>query len=278
VPVEVTLLNAGTCRVPARAASPGAGWGRTDLPALVALIRHPTAGPVLYDTGYSPRFFTATKWPPYRMYRYLTPVSVTDAETAVAQLQALGIAPGDVKTIVISHFDPDHIGGMRDFPEARFVCAWEAWDSIRDKSGLAALGARLLPGHLPDDLGKRLQVLGRPTGPAAGPFPASHDLFGDGSVRLVELPGHAPGQLGALVQVDAERQWLLAADACWTRAVLSHEGFTAHEVIAEDRPTQRATYELLRHVHRAHPEITIVPAHCPEAADELLDSPWRSSR
>jgi glyoxylase-like metal-dependent hydrolase (beta-lactamase superfamily II) len=38
--------------------------------------------------------------------------------TALAQLEALGFAAADVRHIVATHLDPDHSGGLPDFPEA----------------------------------------------------------------------------------------------------------------------------------------------------------------
>ena len=39
-------------------------------------------------------------------------------ETALKQVEALGFAAADVKQIVTTHLDPDHSGGLPDFPEA----------------------------------------------------------------------------------------------------------------------------------------------------------------
>jgi glyoxylase-like metal-dependent hydrolase (beta-lactamase superfamily II) len=39
-------------------------------------------------------------------------------ETALKQVEGLGFAPADVRQIVTTHLDPDHSGGLPDFPEA----------------------------------------------------------------------------------------------------------------------------------------------------------------
>lgn len=278
--VEVTFINAGCCRVPEVAVRAGGGLAKMDLPALAAVIHHPTEGPVLFDTGYSPRFFEATRRFPYRLYRWLTPVRCGPHETVAAQLPGLGISPDDVRWVVISHFDPDHIGGLRDFGAARIVCHVAAWESVRGKGGLDALRSRILPGHLPTDLGERVHAVRDFQLESVGPLPGAHDLFGDGTVLLLGLPGHAPGQMGALIRRSSGGAWLLVADAVWTRATLERAGPTVHPLIAEDRVDQLATYTLLRQLRRERPDITIVPTHCPEAADELLadtSSSWRSS-
>ena len=51
-------------------------------------------------------------------------------------------------------------------------------------------------------------------GPAWSVFQRTLDLFGDGSLLALPLPGHAAGQIGLLVRTGPERS-LLAADGCW---------------------------------------------------------------
>jgi glyoxylase-like metal-dependent hydrolase (beta-lactamase superfamily II) len=43
-------------------------------------------------------------------------------------------------------------------------------------------------------------------------FPASHDIFGDGSMVLVDLPGHSPGLMGLYVTMPSGRRFLFSAD------------------------------------------------------------------
>ena len=140
---------------------------------------------------------------------------------------------------------------------------------------------RLLPGHLPDDLSARLWLLPDADGPAVGPFGASLDLFGDGSLCIIELPGHAEGQIGLLVRrrkgspccsppMHAGR-----AQPCRVPSPAAE----SHELIAHDRAAQRDTYGKLQRLLRAQPELLLVPSHCPDAARELLgEGPSTSSR
>lgn len=44
-----------------------------------------------------------------------------------------------------------------------------------------------------------------------------HDLFGDGSLRLIQTSGHSPGHQSLLVQMKSTQRVLLLADACYTR-------------------------------------------------------------
>ena len=73
---------------------------------------------VLVDTGYglgdcsSPRRLGQ----PFRTF--VRPVC-DERESAIRQIEALGHDPADVKHIVNTHLDPDHAGGIGDFPEAQ---------------------------------------------------------------------------------------------------------------------------------------------------------------
>lgn len=277
--VPTTLFVAGHTIAPLWALGREGGWKKTRVPAMFALLEHPSEGPVLYDTGYSTHFHEATSAWPYKLYAKLTPVDVQPADDAATQLAARGVDPKAVRWIIISHFDPDHIGGLRDFPNARFVCEREAWDSIAGKSGLKALKARMLPGLLPEDFAARVQLLPRPAGAEYAGLGPSHDLFGDGSLRLVSLTGHAPGQLGALVTAtggegtpgQAAGELLLCADACWSTRQLepgqARRGL--HHRIAENKGEQAQCYARLARVRAASPEIHIIPTHCLDQAQAL---------
>jgi len=242
---------------------------RIDVPALFAVLTHPQHGVGLFDTGYSTRFYQATAHWPFRVYRWLTPAQVSSSEDAREQLRDRGIEPGDVAWIIVSHFDPDHVGGLGDFPNARVFCAREAWESIEGLRGIAALRKRLLPELVPHDLSRRLTLIDPPTSGGLGPVHATHDLFGDGAIRLAWLPGHAPGHLGAIVRTQGGKIWFLAADAAWCRAAIRAGGGAIHRRLAHDRARQDSTYTLLQRVSAAFPEWVIIPSHCPEAASLL---------
>ena len=272
-PVEVhaTMLNAGYC--PAREAMliPGGSvLRRINVPAMFTLIEHPERGVGLFDTGYAARFHGATQAWPFRLYRWMTPARIGPAGDAVAQLRARGVAADTVAWIVVSHFDPDHIGGLCDFPRARVYCARDAWNAIQGLRGIAAMRRRLLPGHVPDDLVSRVTLLDPFAGPPLGPLSATHDLFSDGAIRLVSLPGHAPGHLGAVVRVRGGSTWFLTADAAWCRAAIRAGRGGVHRRLAHNRAMQDASYSLLRSVSKTFPDWVVIPSHCPEAAEALL--------
>ena len=52
-------------------------------------------------------------------------------DTAARRLEAIGIAPSDVTDIVLTHADPDHTGGLADFPQTRVHVWHEEFAAVR---------------------------------------------------------------------------------------------------------------------------------------------------
>lgn len=268
VAAEVTLFTTGYTPQPYFLAERGQGRGRQAFHALCALIRHPRHGLFLFDTGYAPRFLAATADYPYRLYGKLSPVVVSESLTIRAQLAALGIPAEEIRGIVVSHFHADHVAGLRDFPRAEFIVSRRACDAVAGRKGWSAVSRAFIPALLPDDWKSRVRTIEHYHDPGIGAFEQSHDLFGDGSVRLVDLSGHATGQMGALVQTGANARMLLAADATWTlgslrRRALPHPlTYSFVDSVAE----LRESLERLATFSQQYPDIDIVPTHCPEIA------------
>lgn len=262
--IDLTLLAAGSCRHPEWVTIQGGGFMPIEIPARFALLRHPTLGPILYDTGYAPRFFAETARLPALLYRWITPVQVTEEQTAVAQLRRLGIAPAEVRLIILSHFHADHLGGVLDFPNARFIYLPAAWEAVRGRTGAAAVKRAFLPGLLPPDFAARSLPVTKQVSlpPALAPFTEGYDVLGDGSVLGVRLDGHATGQLGIIVG-----DTFLCADAAWSsRAV--RENRPPHpiaRVIMDDPVAYRANFGALHELHQRNPSLQIIASHCGEA-------------
>ena len=268
--VELHLLRVGRCRHPEWVTLRGGRWASIDFPALAALILHPTAGPILYDTGYAEPFHSATEPFPERLYRWLTPVHLPDEERLATQLGRFGVAPADIRQVLVSHLHADHVAGLRDLPHARFLALRADVLGCVGRSGWQALRRGFLPALLPTDFLARLALVDeRPVvelGPAWAPFERGYDLLGDRSLVGIPLPGHSPGQLGVLCTTTAGRQVLLAADACWSARAWREErlpSIVARPVFADWRDYRR-TLAGLRELAGRQPELAIVPSHCAE--------------
>lgn len=268
--VKVNFFSAGYCTHPEAVVIRGGKWSNTVFPAVFALILHPEHGAILYDTGYSERFFAETRNFPSRLYALTTPVYVKPEETAVVQLEKFGMAPESVKYIIVSHFHADHVGGLLDFPNAQFICFASAYNAVKNLRHIAAVKAGFLPGLVPNDFAQRAiyveeeKIISLPDN--YGTFNSGFDIFGDGSLVAVELPGHVTGQLG-LFFTDIENQnYFLIADACWLSR--AYQEFVQPHPIANLIFTSKRQYvDTLQRIHQLHklnPDLKIIPTHCPE--------------
>ncbi|NQX43704.1 MBL fold metallo-hydrolase [Paenibacillus tritici] len=270
VPVGLSLLSAGYCLHPELLTLRGGSLKPVAFPAGYALIRHPKYGPILFDTGYSARFFRETASLPALLYRKITPVVYRDEESAARRLEEGGITPGDVRYVVLSHFHADHIGGVRDFPQAQFIYLRKSYDAVSRLGPVRATKAGFLPGLLPDDFNLRSLPLDeysamRPL-PEGLPFTEAYDLLGDGSLLAVELSGHAAGMIGLFVST-AEHDYLLCADTVWSSRAFreNRKPHPAAGLIMSSRAEYNHNFERLRRIHEQLPALRIVPSHCREA-------------
>ena len=274
VAVGLELLTTGYCWALDAALRTGGKLKRVKVPASCALIKHPQKGVILFDSGYAEHFFAATRDFPYWLYRLLTPVRLEPEEAARSQLLRRGISPAEVRHIIISHLHGDHIAGLRDFFKATFWLSADT-DGELERRGLRALRRGYLSGLLPPDFDLRARIL-PPPGKLKdfGPFKEGSDLFGDGSLIAVALPGHAAGQVGLLVRTETGRV-LLAADACWHSRDLRDWAppSRAARLLAHDPAALCSSLAKLRELRELHSEVSIVPAHCPEALSAFYKSP-----
>lgn len=266
--VKLTFLEAGSCTHPEFVVLRGGALREKRFGASVAVIEHPTEGVTLFDTGYSSRFFEVTRKLPNRIYATVTPVNIDESQTARAQLERTGIRASDVRRIVISHFHADHAGAIGDFPTAEYVYHQDALSSLTRLSAFGRLKAGFLRELVPDDIESRSLLVSDASLHAfdkRSPLGSGFDLYGDGSVVLVDLPGHAPGHVGLFVQAEDQPR-LLISDACWL-AKGFRENILPHPVtrlITHDAPTYARTLAELHRLHVERPELSVVPCHCGE--------------
>jgi glyoxylase-like metal-dependent hydrolase (beta-lactamase superfamily II) len=221
---------------------------------------------MLFDAGYAPRILDAVRPMPYRLYRMVTPLHVRPEGAVAAQLPRWGLVPDDIRYIIISHFHADHVAGLRDFPRAELITLRPAYEDVRHRKGMNALRRAFIPELLPDDFASRALLLPPFEGQPLPGLGRTHDLFGDGSMLLVNLPGHAHGQVGMLADTDRGRI-LFAADGCWMLRQVREKRFPhpITSVIVDDKRAVRSTIENLHAFSHACPDVKIIPCHCPEA-------------
>ena len=184
---------------------------RVTLPVFSYLIEHP-AGLFLVDTGWSRVISPDGVYDPKAvrrvlpthlaaLYRPYIPMGMAVDE----QLISMGIRQEDIDAVLITHLDPDHVSGLRSVSRAKKIVIPEdeAYWSVRTKYRIRQ------PEQLWDIEGAE-RVFFR--GHLLGPMNKAIDITGDGSIMMVNMPGHTDGLCGVIVR-NKERYVLLASDA-----------------------------------------------------------------
>jgi len=196
-------LDAPTMTVDKSILVTGTGGVNVTIPTPSFLIEH-DKGLVLFDAGLDP----SAADEPEGVYGPLATMFQVDfpAERRLdRQIENLGFALSDVRRVVLSHSHFDHTGGLRLFPGAQgFVGAGELRYAARP--GVADAGF-----YRPQDIEAASAIDWHEL-----PRGYDHDLFGDGSVTLLSLPGHTPGALGLRVRLPS-RTIVFAGDAAHLR-------------------------------------------------------------
>ena len=266
---RLTLLDTGYCVHPEHVVLRNWRLRTMRFPAMFALIEHPDRGPILFDTGYGQPYLDAVRTSfSGKVYNAVTPVTTSAPQFAAARLRAMGIDPSDVRTIICSHFHADHVAGLVDFPAARFLYFRTAWEKVARLRGVRALLNGFLPSLLPPDFEARSTAIEetawKPLAPEYAPFTQGVDLFNDGSLIAVALPGHAAGQLGLFVRREEASDAFLVADACWTTRSFQEEivPSSVTRLLFDSMGEYRESLGLVAEFHRQRPDALIVPSHC----------------
>ncbi len=179
-----------------------------------------------------------------------------EVDTAVRRIEALGFSPANVEHILLTHADPDHAGGLADFPQAQVHISAEELDQV--KSG----HWRYVPTQFAH------QPAWQPHSPATRSWFGFNarpvDLGFSGEVLLIPLFGHTRGHCG--VAIEQGDRWLLhVGDAYYLRAELEADDHPVSQIAAqraEDDAERRASVTQLRRLVSEHSnQITLVGYH-----------------
>lgn len=215
------------------------------------LVEH-SSGPFLADAGMCADAHTRHLADMPVLVRKISAGPPADIGLADA-IRIGGVAPERLLFALLTHVHWDHVSGLAELPglTARITAA---------EVPLTAPDAPFRPGVVPETLrGVHFEPV-ELDGPPVLTFPASHDVFGDGTVVLCDLAGHTPGHVGILLALHSGRRLLLAGDAVWNSTQLK---------LVRQRPAvarmadadPEAAYRTVIRLSKVPSHITVLPAH-----------------
>jgi N-acyl homoserine lactone hydrolase len=201
--MKMHVLSGGRLRMRKSTFLPDAERSETiELSVPCMLLRH-VQGNVLFDTGCHP---SVPQNPEVRwggLVRVMTPIMQV-GDNVINELERVGLKPDDIDVVVCSHLHPDHCGCNAFFKRATFVIHAREVEAARAPGAEAA-------GYLAAEWDHPM-----PIDLIAG----ERDLFNDGRIVLIPLPGHTPGTIGARVELERSGIFLLASDTVSRRETL----------------------------------------------------------
>lgn len=168
-----------------------------EVPVPFFLIRHPE-GTVLVDGG-NPAAVATDPRAHWGDLADVFEVHMTEDQHCAPQLASFGLEPASVSHVVQTHLHIDHTGALGHFPDARVVV------HTRELEAARAADSPLRTGYVRADY-DRPELKWQTTD-------SELDLFGDGTVRLIETPGHSTGHMSLLLNLEDTGPVLLTADA-----------------------------------------------------------------
>lgn len=127
-----------------------------------------------------------------------------EKQFVVNQLKTIGINPEDIDYVILSHLHLDHAGGVGSFPNATYIAHKKEieWAFNPECPQKAA--------YIMQDISKDVKWL-----PIENEFEEAYDLFNDGVIQIYPTPGHTPGHLSVIINMQS-KSMLLTSDCCYT--------------------------------------------------------------
>lgn len=193
---------------------------------------------LLWDTGLPTSLIgkSGTEW----IFTYRLERGIVD------QLAAIGVRPDQIRYVGISHYHDDHTGQARDFPGATLLMGAQDWEAIRTVRPQSERD-RFQPWITG---GGKVETVAR-----------DRDVFGDGTVTVLAMPGHTPGHRALLVKLARKGYVLLSGDQFHAQQSFDRELVPAFNV---DRADTLASHDRFKRLAR-NLNATVIIQH--EAAD-----------
>ncbi|HEX5609461.1 MAG TPA: N-acyl homoserine lactonase family protein [Solirubrobacterales bacterium] len=234
------------------------------VPVPAFLIRHPSAGAILVDTGLHPSIATDGKENFGALGNRIGKPSLKPGEDVPARLRALGLDPGEIPVVVMTHMHIDHTSAISEFPNSTFIVSDTEWEAAA-RGPKPVLNGYRRP-HFDYAFDYRTVDFNRAGIDSYASFGRCFDLFGDGSIRLAYTPGHSAGHMSVIARLS-ERDFVIGGDTTYMAGQL--DGDVPLPPRPVDAHNYRRSLQELKLFRRQFPDVVITPGHDPDFYAQL---------
>ena len=235
-----------------RAKEAGLEEGPEPIQVFFHVLRHPTEGTFLVDTGVE----KALRDDPERAATQGLVAKLLHVERMTFLMPLgdwLAKEPAPPAGVFLTHLHVDHVSGVPDLPATVPLYAGAGETEARRLQNLVVA----------PNINRALAGKGaiREWPVSADPakrFAGAVDIFGDGSVWALSVPGHTHGSTAYLVR-STQGPVLLTGDASHTRWGWEHD--VEPGTFSDEKPGDAASLAALRAFVAAHPEIEVRFGH-----------------
>ncbi|KAJ7697448.1 beta-lactamase-like protein [Mycena rosella] len=201
--MHISAMQAGIIHLPVDLIIAGESRTMRTCPSLSFHLKHSASDRhFIFDLGLRRNY---ESYPPEMKAKYRTLMPCEVPQTVAESCEKGRLDPATIETVVISHLHFDHIGDCSPFTKAKFILGGEGKAALADGYP-GNPKSQTLAESTPADRTVFLDSEDFTT--SIGPFPRAVDYFGDGSVYIIDTPGHCAGHITLLVRTSPDGAWM----------------------------------------------------------------------
>ena len=218
------------------------------------VVRHPTRGFFLVDTGVSKRLVDdpASAGVGWVLRKFAKIQRMQVRQDTLSVIKSEGVP---LQGVFMTHLHLDHISGMPDVPKDVPIYTGPSEPEYSSLVHMVVQGTE--DSFLEGRPALREFQFSKDTG---GKFEGVIDVFGDGSLFAISTPGHTPGHVSYLARTPTGPV-LLTGDTCHTR--WGWENGVEPGTYTDDRESERRNLLALKTLSERHPKMIVKLGHQP---------------